>query len=286
MDDLEVIAPRTRSVGDSTVRRVLPYAKRRTVGPFIFIDLMGPETIPAGRSMNVGAHPHIGLSTLTYLLDGRIVHRDSTGAVQTVERGDVNWMTAGSGVTHTERGHPDDLDLDVFVRGTQIWVALPDGEEDVDPFFAHVPRHDLPMVSVGAAAIRLVAGTGWGEASPVPVSSPLILADVALDGSDVVRLDSTHPERGVLVLEGEVTVAGRTVPTGHLAVVEHGGVDLGGWGRALVIGGEPVGPRTIWWNFVHSDPARIEQAKADWAAQRFPTVPDDHTPWVPLPTSS
>ncbi len=280
---MEIISPRERSIGSSTVRRVLPFAKRRTVGPFIFLDLIGPETIPAGRAMNVDAHPHIGLSTLTYLFDGRMVHRDSTGAVQSIEPGAVNWMTAGSGVTHTERGHPGDLDTELFVRGAQIWIALPDGGEDVAPFFAHVPAADQPRFDIGPARIRLAAGTAWGHESPVPVSSPLVLADVSLDGSDSLLLDDTHPERGILPIEGEVVVDGQPVPTGHLAVVEPGPVDITGWGRALHIGGAPVGARTIWWNFVHSDRERIEQAKTDWAAQRFPLVPDDHETWVPLP---
>lgn len=282
---MELIAPRIRSIGSSTVRRVLPYAKRRTVGPFIFLDLIGPETIPAGSSMRVDAHPHIGLSTLTYLFDGRMVHRDSTGAVQTIEPGDVNWMTAGSGVTHTERSHPGDVERAVFMRGAQIWIALPDGGEEVDPFFAHVPAADQPSLSIGPATIRIAAGEAWGSVAPVPVSSPLVLADVALDGTGSVGLDGTHPERGVLPIEGEVVVDGSPVPTGHLAVVEPGDVELSGWGRALYIGGAPVGERHIWWNFVHSDPARIERAKADWAAQRFPRVPDDHDPWVRLPGS-
>ncbi len=279
-----LIPPRERSFGDSTVRRVLPYAKRRTVGPFIFLDLMGPEVIPPGQGMNVDAHPHIGISTLTYLVDGRMVHRDSTGAVQTIEPGDVNWMTAGAGVTHTERSHPDDIGRSQLIRGAQIWIALPDGAEDTEPFFAHTPREQLPIAKLGAATLRLVAGSGWGDESPVPVSSPLVLADLTLDGSGQIRLDARYPERAVLPLEGEVTVAGTTLAPGHLAVVEPGDVEIGGWGRALVIGGQPVGPRTIWWNFVHSDPGRIDHAKDDWNHQRFPTVPNDHEHWVPLPS--
>ena len=278
-----VIPPRERSIGASTVRRVLPFAKRRTVGPFIFLDLIGPETIPAGRAMNVDAHPHIGLSTLTYLLDGRMVHRDSTGAVQSIEPGAVNWMTAGRGVTHTERSHPDDVDVDLFVRGAQIWIALPEDAEDAEAFFAHVPAKEQPTTGIGPANMRVVAGTAWGLESPTPVSSPLMLVDIALDGSDVLVLDETHPERAVLPLEGEIAVDGETIAPGHMAVVEPGRVELTGWGRGLVLGGEPLGKRHIWWNFVHSDPARIEEAKADWAAQRFPLVPDDHEPWVPLP---
>ena len=253
------------------------------MGPFIFLDLIGPETIPAGAAINVDAHPHIGLATLTYLFDGRMMHRDSTGAVQSIEPGAVNWMSAGSGVTHTERSHPDDVEADLFVRGAQIWIALPDDAEDGAPFFRHVPARDQPRFGFGPANIRVAAGTAWGQTSPVPVASPLVFADLAIDGSEELRLDASHPERGILPIEGEIVVDGTPVPTGHLAVIDPGDVYLTGWGRALYIGGSPVGPRKIWWNFVHSDPGRIEQAKADWAAQRFPLVPDDHDPWVPLP---
>lgn len=275
---IDIIDPRIRPVGSGTVRRLLPVARRRQLGPYVFLDVIGPEVLGPGEATQIGAHPHIGLSTLTYLLDGRIVHRDSTGAVQVIEPGDVNWMTAGSGVTHTERGHPDDLDIELLLRGVQIWIALPDGGEDVDPFFAHVGVQELPVIVDGSATIRLVAGTGWGREAPVPVSSPMILADIAVDGTGVIRLDQSHHERGLLSLEGDLAVDGYGLEPGSLAVLEPGAEgELSGWGRALMIGGEPVGPRTIFWNFVHSDPARIEEAKRAWLAQEFPRVPNDHT---------
>lgn len=275
---IDIIEPRIRPVGEGTVRRLLPVARRRQLGPYVFLDFIGPEVLGPGQSTQIGAHPHIGLSTLTYLLDGRMVHRDSTGAVRTIEPGDVNWMTAGSGVTHTERGHPDDLEVDVLLRGVQIWIALPDGGEDVDPFFAHVGVEELPVIVDGAATIRLAAGTGWAREAPVPVSSPMILADIAIDGTGSVRLDQSHSERAVLSLEGELVVDGTPLATGFLAVLEPDAeVELSGWGRGLMIGGEPVGPRVIFWNFVHSDPERIEAAKQAWLAQEFPRVPNDHT---------
>lgn len=270
MSVVDVIAPRERSVGDGTVRRVLPVARRRMVGPVVFLDVMGPEVLGAGRAIYVPEHPHIGLSTLTYLLDGRLVHRDSTGAHQSIDPGDVNWMTAGSGVTHVERSHEDDIDDAVLLRGVQIWVALPDDEEDREPFFSHVAAADLPTIDTGSATIRLIAGSGWGQTSPVPASSPMVLADVTFDGSGPLSLDDEHPDRAILSLDGELLADGQPVPTGHLAVFGSGPATITGWGRALIIGGDPLGHRHISWNFVHSDPSKIEQAQARWDAGAFP----------------
>ena len=280
---MELIAPRERSIGTSTVRRVLPFATRRTVGPFIFLDLIGPETIPAGREMNVDAHPHIGLSTLTYLFDGRMVHRDSTGAVQSIEPGAVNWMTAGSGVTHTERSHPDDAGLATRLFGLQTWVALPEGVEDGPAGFEHCPVDQVPTVSFGASSVSIAAGSAWGERSPVTGASPLALAEVRL-AADAVPLDTALAERAVVAMSGDVRLDGRHLVPGQLAVIDPtASASLEGHGIAMVLGGEPVGRRHIWWNFVHSDPDRVEAAKQQWTDQRFPTVPGDHDPWVPLP---
>ncbi|MEM7340741.1 MAG: pirin family protein [Actinomycetota bacterium] len=280
------IEPRARRVGSGSVNRLLPFRARRTVGPFIFADLFGPEELAAGTASNIDAHPHIGLSTVTYLFDGRMVHRDSTGAVQSIEPGAVNWMTAGSGVAHTERSHPDDVPLDRNVHGLQTWVALPDGDEDVAPSFEHADAGAVPTVTVGASTIRVAVGDGWGLESPVSGSSPLVLAELSLAGGDTVPIDVDVTERAVLAVAGAITVNHAPLAAGHLAVLEPGHtVTVGGVGTAMVLGGDPVGPRRIWWNYVHSDPERIEQAKADWAEQRFPLVPGDHEPWVPLPSS-
>ncbi|MEM9134641.1 MAG: pirin family protein [Actinomycetota bacterium] len=277
------IEPRVRRVGAGSVNRLLPFRTRRMVGPFIFADLFGPEELAAGSASSVDAHPHIGLSTVTYLLAGRMVHRDSTGAVAAVEPGAVNWMTAGSGVAHTERSHPDDVPTDRDVHGFQTWVALPDGDEDVAPSFQHAPAEAIPTLAVGASTVRVAVGTGWGVASPVAGSSPLILAELRLDGDDV-PIDVDHAERAVLAIGGSVSLNGYPLPEGHLAVLQPGYRSLvGGDGVAMILGGEPVGPRRIWWNFVHSDPERIEAAKAEWTEQRFPLVPGDHDPWIPLP---
>ncbi|MEM8707573.1 MAG: pirin family protein [Actinomycetota bacterium] len=278
------IEPRIRPVGKGEVRRLLPFAKRRMVGPFIFCDLMGPDDVPAGGAMNVDAHPHIGLSTLTYLFEGRIVHRDSVGSVQPVTPGAVNWMTAGSGITHTERSHPDDVPTTRRSHGLQLWVALPNETEDGAPGFEHCAADDVPTESYDGVGVRLAVGTGFGLAAPITGSSPLILAELDLAGS-TIRVDATHPQRAIVAIDDGVTVDGRSLPEGHLAVLEPWTTpEITGPGRAVVIGGDPVGDRHIWWNFVSSDRDRLEQAKDDWVAQRFPTVPGDHDPWILLPT--
>ncbi|MEO5723742.1 MAG: pirin family protein [Ilumatobacteraceae bacterium] len=278
------IDPRDRPVGGGQVRRLLPYRARRMVGPFIYADVIGPESFRPGKGINVDAHPHIGLSTVTYLFEGRMVHRDSTGAVQTIEPGAVNWMTAGSGVAHTERSHPDDVPTSRLMHGLQTWVALPTEAEEVTPTFQHTAAGEIPTDKIGRSSVRVAVGSGWGLDSPVTGSSPLILAEVALDGDSPVPIKSKLPELGVIALSGDLRVNDQTIASGQLAVIRaDASATLSGSGTAIVLGGEPVGKRTIWWNFVHSDPDRIEQAKADWASQRVWQVPQDHEPYVALP---
>ncbi len=278
------IDPRDRPVGGGHVRRLLPHRTRRMVGPFIYADIIGPETLGPGSGINVDAHPHIGLSTVTYLFDGRMVHRDSTGAAQTIEPGAVNWMTAGSGVSHTERSHPDDVNTTRGLYGLQTWVALPAEVEDITPSFQHAAAAEIPTDMIGQSSVRIAAGSGWGLDSPATGLSPLILAEIRLDAGSPVPIASDLPELAVIALDGDVRINGQVVTSGQLAVLALGAAaKLSGSGTAVVLGGEPVGNRTIWWNFVHSDPDRIEQAKADWASQQFPTVPADHDPFVPLP---
>ena len=285
MDAVEmVIESRRRPVGSGEVRRLLPWRRRRMVGPFAFLDLLGPDDLPAGTGVDVDAHPHIGLSTLTYLFRGQLVHRDSLGSVSTISAGDVNWMTAGRGVTHTERSPAAERGSRRELHGIQAWVALPDGAEDGAPAFEHAPAATVPLARRGDVTVRVAAGTAWGAESPVSGSSPLVLAEVTLGGSDPVSVEATHAERAVLAVDGTIRLAARTLEPGQLAVLAPGSTpELGGRGRAVLLGGAPVGPRHIWWNFVHSDPDRIDEAKRDWADQRFPVVPDDHDPWVPLP---
>ena len=278
------IAPRSRPVGSGRVERLLPVRQRRMVGPFIFCDHIGPDELAPGVGVDVPSHPHIGLSTLTYLFDGSMVHRDSLGSVQTIEPGAVNWMTAGRAVAHTERS--GDRTTTRAMHGLQLWVALPDDAENGPASFDHQPADAIPSADLDGARVRMIAGNGFGLHSPVPVSSPLVLAEIRLDGTGPVPLDTMHEERALLVLDGDVRLDRAPLPVGHLSVVAAGTTPwLDGTGTVVLLGGEPVGPRFIWWNFVHSDRDCIEQAKADWTAQRFPIVPDDHAGWVPLPGS-
>ncbi len=255
------------------------------VGPFTFADLIGPEELDDTMSPSIDAHPHIGLATVTYVFDGRMVHRDSTGAVATIEPGDVNWMTAGAGVVHTERAHPDDADVPRRLHGLQTWVALPDASEESAPSFEHADASALPSEQVRNSHVRLAVGTGWGMESPVVGASPLVLAEVRLDVESPVPISTPHSEIAVMSVGGDVTINSERIDAGQLAVLDTSQkLTLGGSGTAVVLGGEPVGKRYMFWNFVHSDKDRLEQAKADWVAQRFPLVPGDHNPYIPLPT--
>jgi redox-sensitive bicupin YhaK (pirin superfamily) len=279
-----VIAPRRRSIGAAEVDRLLPFHARRTVGPFIFADLMGPEDLAPGRGADVAPHPHAGLATVTYLFDGALVHRDSTGAVQRIEPGGVNWMTAGSGIAHSERSPDDARAARAVLAGLQTWVALPDGAEEVAPSFQHAGPADLPSAAADGVTITLLAGTAFGLVSPVPGASPLFHADVHLDAEARVALPPEHAERAVLVVEGDVEVDGERIPPRHLAVAAPGAsiVRATTGARVMTFGGAPVGTRYIWWNFVASSQERIEQAKADWAERRIPVVPGE-TERIELP---
>lgn len=273
-------------MGDGEVQRLLPWRGRRMVGPFIFCDLMGPETLVPGRGIDIDAHPHIGLATVSYLFAGRMVHRDSTGAVQTIEPGAVNWMTAGAGVAHTERSAPDDRDRTRSHHGVQTWVALPDHAENGPPAFAHYPAATMPEARHGDARVRVLVGDAWGLAGPVVVASETLLAEVDLGGSGdgVIAIDDAHPERAVIAIDGDVSLGGQRLPHQHLAVLAPGTrPELRGRGRVIVLGGAPVGTRYIWWNFVHSEREVIEHAKAAWMAQDWPQIPGDATPWIPVP---
>jgi redox-sensitive bicupin YhaK (pirin superfamily) len=282
-----IIAPRRRRVGAGEVDRLLPFHARRMVGPFIFADLIGPEELAPGTGSDVPPHPHIGLATVTYLFDGSMVHRDSTGAVQRIDPGGVNWMTAGAGVVHSERSPNEVRAVASPLAGLQTWVALPDESEDATPSFEHAGADDLPAVSDGGVSVRLLVGTAFGAASPVAGASPLFHADVHLAAGGRFALPAEHPERAVLVVDGDVAIDGVVVAPRHLAVISQGDavVTSAAGARVMTFGGAPVGPRTIWWNFVSSSQDHIEAAKADWAAHRFPEIPTDHADRVELPSS-
>ncbi|MEN1928926.1 pirin family protein [Luteimonas sp. MJ250] len=282
-----VIQQRARDLGSFEVGRVLPFAKRRMVGPYIFFDRMGPKDLAPGLppEADVRPHPHIGLSTITYLFDGEIMHRDSVGSEQGIRPGEVNWMTAGRGITHSERferlrreGGPID--------GIQAWVALPDAREEMDPGFWHYPSDALPVFDGDGIVGRLIAGRLAGVRSPVQADSPQFYVHWQLRAGSRASLPAEYSERAVYVAKGAVDVAGQRVEAGSMAVLVPGkAATIAALGDAVVmaLGGEPVGPRYIDWNFVSSSKERIEQARADWAAGRMKLPDLDNDEFIPLP---
>ena len=264
----DVILPRAHDIGGFEVRRALPAAQRQMVGPFIFFDQMGPGEFLTGKGLDVRPHPHIGLSTVTYLFDGAIQHRDSLGSDQSIVPGDVNWMTAGRGITHSERTAVAARTHSNRLFGIQSWVALPRQHEETQPGFVHHAAGTLPVVEDGGATLRLIAGHGWGLRAPVRTPSELFYADAALLPGAPLPMPDDHEERAAYVVQGEVEVGGVRFDAGRL----------------LLLGGAAMdGPRYLFWNFVSSSRERIEQAKADWKAGRFATVPGDDKECIPLP---
>lgn len=282
-----VIEPRRKDLGGFEVGRVLPFAPQRMVGPFIFFDHMGPADLAAGlsRSVDVRPHPHIGLSTVTYLLDGEIMHRDSVGSEQPIRPGEVNWMTAGRGITHSERFERARLQGD-RVHGLQAWVALPDGLEETDPAFEHFDAQALPVVEDAGLHVRVLAGDAYGTRAPVPVHSPMVYAHATLGAGAMLPLPDTYAERAVYLVSGTLEVDGQHYEPGRMLVFATGrrvAVSAVTPCILLVIGGDPVGPRYIDWNFVSSSKERIEQAKADWREGRMKLPDLDDGEFIPLP---
>ena len=280
-----LIEPRTRDLGDLTVRRALPDKRRQRVGPFIFFDHMGPAEFPPGTGVNVRAHPHIGLATITYLFEGEILHRDSLGYVQPIRPGAVNWMTAGSGIVHSEKVTDEVLASGQRLHGLQTWVALPTEAEEIEPSFEHYPAGDIPCVDENGATIRVVLGSAFGISSPVTTQSETLYVEVILEPGRSVEIPEAE-ELAVYVVEGSVAVNDQFVEAGVLAVLEQrakGTVTAESVARIMFVGGDALdGERYIWWNFVSSSRARIEQAKQDWRERRFDSVPGE-SDFVPLP---
>jgi len=283
-----VIEPRARDIGGFAVKRVLPSVKRRMVGPFIFLDEMGPAALPAGEGLDVPPHPHIGLATVTYLFEGALMHRDSLGTAQEIRPGAVNWMSAGRGIVHSERSPDGERQRDGRLRGIQSWVALPLEAEDGEPTFHHYPATDMPRIERDGAHVTLLVGAAYGERSPVATPSPALYADATLEAGARLALPEETPERALYVVEGAVDVAGQRFAAGTMPVIRTGaGVTVAAPepARLMLLGGDPVeGRRHIWWNFVASSKERIETAKTDWRERRFPAVPGDDG-YVPLPES-
>ena len=284
------VVPRTHDLGDQfVVRRALPSRDTRMVGPFVFLDQMGPHVFGAGQGLDVRPHPHIGLATVTYLLDGEIMHRDSLGTVQSIRSGAVNWMTAGKGSVHSERTAPQQRAAGSSLFGLQCWVALPREQEEAEPDFSHTAASALPLIEGEGAAARVIGGRFFGQSAPMPASSPLFYVDLQLQPGARLSMPSEYAEQALYIVDGALDL-GRdgSFDAGQLLVLKPGSTLTlaagGGAGaRVMLLGGEPMdGPRYLAWNFVSSSLARIEQAKSDWKAQAFPTVPGE-TEFIPYP---
>lgn len=285
---IELIPSRERDLGDGfKVRRLLPHVSRKTVGPFIFLDQMGPAVFPPGQGLDVRPHPHINLATVTYLFEGEILHRDSVGSEQVIRPGDINWMTAGRGIVHSERTPAERRRTGGRLDGIQCWVALPRAYEETEPTFAHHPGSTLPKLDVGGVTVKVLVGSALGARSPVHSFSDTVYLDVALPAGARLELPAVGRELAVYAPTGAVRVCGQDVPEKALAVGRPGqdlSIEALAAARVLVLGGERFPEsREIWWNFVSTSKARIEQAKAAWARGEFPKVPGDEVEFIPLP---
>jgi redox-sensitive bicupin YhaK (pirin superfamily) len=281
-----LIQSRVRDLGGFSVLRLLPSPRRRLVGPFIFVDHMGPAEFPPGQGLDVRPHPHIGLATVTYLFEGALTHRDSLGTHLDIHPGDVNWMTAGRGIVHSERSPPALRAKGHRLHGMQTWVALPRSHEETEPAFHHHPAATLPEIQRGGVHLRVVAGDAFGMRSPVEVFSPTLYVAVDMEAGARLELDDQHAERAVYLVDGALEVSGEPLRARSLAVLAAGTVveiEATSASRLMLLGGEPIdGERHIWWNFVSSSAGRIDQAKRDWAEGRFAPVPGE-TEFIPLP---
>jgi redox-sensitive bicupin YhaK (pirin superfamily) len=282
-----VLRGHAREVDGFSVSRVLPALARKHLGPFVFFDHLGPSELPVGRGLDVRPHPHIGLATVTYVIEGEIIHRDSLGFEQAIRPGAVNWMTSGRGIVHSERTSAQLRQTGSHLHVAQLWVALPQAHEEMAPEFHHHPANTLPEFELNGVTVRVLAGSAYGKVSPVRIFSPLFYAEAALPAGASLSLPEEHAQRGVYVLTGALSHAGEPLEARSLAIFNAGGaptiraeVDS----RVLVLGGAPLeGPRHVEWNFVSSSLERIEQAKRDWQAGNFPRVPGDELEFIPLP---
>lgn len=288
-----VIEPRMRDLGGFSVGRVLPFAKRRMVGPFIFFDQIGPAQFDPGTGIDVRPHPHIGLATVTYLFSGELRHRDCLGFDQTIRPGDVNWMTAGRGITHSERTDDDLRAAGHHLHGIQSWVALPDEAAETDPGFHHHARETLPLIEREGLAMRLIAGEAFGQTTPVTVFSPIFYLAVEAAKGARIPLPDQHEERALHLIEGSVAIDGERFSSGRMIVFRAGAdpeITVREPVKAMLLGGAPLGKRIIWWNLVASSQDRIDLAKRDWVASTEKgfsdsvfSLPPGETEYIPLP---
>jgi hypothetical protein len=280
-----VIEPREKDLGEFSVRRVLPSRQVPMVGPWIFFDHMGPASFDAGSGVNVRPHPHINLATVTYLFEGEILHRDSLGSRQPIRPGDINLMVAGRGITHSERERPEVTEQAHRLHGLQLWLALPEADEEIDPAFYHYPEADVPKLDVEGVPVRLMMGSAYGTTSPVTTFAKTLYLEARLQAGQTLAIPDEE-ERGVYVVSGEVNIDGSHIRAHQMAVLSnkpattlHAEEDC----LIVIIGGEPLGKRHIFWNFVSSRKERIEKAKEDWAEGRFAKVVDDEQEFIPMP---
>jgi redox-sensitive bicupin YhaK (pirin superfamily) len=280
-----IIQPRDIDLGGFTVRRVLPTVERKMVGPWIFFDHMGPATFPAGAGINVRPHPHINLATVTYLFEGEILHRDSLGSLQAIRPGDINLMVAGRGIVHSERERPEITAVAHELHGLQLWLALPEADEEIEPAFYHYPGAEIPAAIVEGVPVRVMMGSAYGVTSPVKTFAETLYVEAHLQAGQRLVLPDAE-ERAVYVASGSLRARDSVIPEHAMALFspEPGVVvEAVSESRIGIIGGEAMTPRFIEWNFVSSRKGRIEQAKADWKARRFPKVPGDEDEFIPLP---
>jgi len=280
-----LIEPLDRDVGGFSVRRALPTRQHRMVGPWIFFDHLGPAHFAPGKGINVLPHPHINLATVTYLFEGEILHRDSVGSYQPIRPGDVNLMVAGKGVTHSERERPEATKTARSINGLQLWLALPEADEEIDPAFYHYPTGDIPRLEIGGAVIRVIIGSAFGVTSPVKIFADTLYVEAHLQAGQKITVPNAE-ERAVYVVEGELTAGKTLIPTYTMAVLsDAASIELTATrdSRIAIIGGQHLGKRYMDWNFASSRRERIEQAKADWKAQTFPKVKGDEKEFIPLP---
>lgn len=280
-----LIESHEKDLGGFSVRRVLPARQQRMVGPWIFFDHMGPAEFAAGEGINVRPHPHINLATVTYLFEGEILHRDSLGSYQPIRPGDINLMVAGKGITHSERERPEVTAAAHRINGLQLWLALPEADEEIDPAFFHYPDADIPRVDVDGVPVRVIMGSAYGVTSPVKVYAETLYIEAHLQAGQRLIVPEAE-QRAVYVVEGEITTCETLIPAYAMAVLSTApGIELIATreSRIAIVGGQPLGERFLEWNFVSSRRERIEQAKADWKAQAFPKVAGDEQEYIPLP---
>lgn len=280
-----LIEPIEKDLGEFTVRRALPDKRRQRVGPFVFFDHMGPAEFPPGTGVNVRSHPHIGLATITFLFEGEILHRDSLGYVQPIRPGEINWMTAGKGIVHSEKVSPELLASGQKLHGLQTWVALPIEHEETEPRFEHYSADGIPVLKQEGAKITVVIGTAYGETSPVQAASETLYVEIKLEPGASINLPEPE-ELGVYVVSGNIVLDGQAISDGVLAVLKNGAtasVSAPGGAHLMICGGDALeGDRIVWWNFVSSSRERLEQAKRDWKEGGFDDVPGE-SEFIPLP---